>query len=246
MSEVLVTGAAGAVGQPVCAELLRRGFTVRAFDRTPSPLGTTILTGDLVDPEAVRRAAAGVQCIVHLAAEPRDQAFPELVAPNVIGLFHVMDAARLEGAARVILASSIQVLSRRPKDAGPASVTERSPGNHYALTKVWAEEMGAMYARRYGLSVLAVRIAWMVRNLDEALSMQAKGFFDLYLSRNDVGRFFAQAVSAPDISFAVLYAASRGAERRFDMEPARRLIGYEPVDTWPEGLGFALPEASPA
>jgi hypothetical protein len=28
----------------------------------------------------------------------------------------------------------------------------------------------------------------------------------------------------------------------FDMEPARRLLGYEPRERWPEGLPFAVPE----
>ena len=27
-----------------------------------------------------------------------------------------------------------------------------------------------------------------------------------------------------------------------DLEPARRLLGYEPQDRWPAGLGFELPE----
>jgi hypothetical protein len=27
---------------------------------------------------------------------------------------------------------------------------------------------------------------------------------------------------------------------RMDLEPARRVIGYEPQDTWPEGLPFPV------
>jgi uronate dehydrogenase len=141
-----------------------------------------------------------------------------------------------------VLASSIQVVGRRPDASGPVRVTDRSPGNHYALTKVWAEQMGEMYARRFGLSVLAVRIAWLVRNGEEARRMLQHVRPELYLSAHDAGRLFALAVEAKDIGFEVVYATSIGGEARFDMEPARRLLGYEAQDRWPEGLGFELPE----
>jgi nucleoside-diphosphate-sugar epimerase len=180
--------------------------------------------------------------VVHLAAEPNDQDFPLLVGPNVMGLFNVMDAARQEGVRRVVLASSIQVLSRREERQKPARVDEAHPGNHYALTKLWAEEMGAMYARRYGMSVIAARIAWMVRDVKEARMMQQRQFYGLYLSGRDAGRFFAQAVEAESIEFAVLFAVSADGQGWFEMEPARTLIGYEPQDHWPEGLCFDLPK----
>jgi nucleoside-diphosphate-sugar epimerase len=52
----------------------------------------------------------------------------------------------------------------------------------------------------------------------------------------------ADAVEAPDIKFEIVYAASRGGERVFDMEPARRLLGFEAQQRWPEGLPFSLPD----
>jgi nucleoside-diphosphate-sugar epimerase len=117
------------------------------------------------------------------------------------------------------------------------------PNNHYALTKVWAEHMGEMSARCYGLSVIAVRVAFMVRNPAEALRLQRDKVFDMYLSRGDVGRFFALAVEARAIDFAVLYAVGAGGERWLDMEPARRLLGFQARDRWPEGLAFEVPPA---
>jgi nucleoside-diphosphate-sugar epimerase len=243
VARVLVTGSAGAIGQPVCRELSARGHAVRGFDRIPTPGVADAVLADLTDRMAVRRAAAGVDSIVHLAAEPDDADFAVLEGPNVRGLFHVLDAARLEGVRRVTLASSIQVLGRwwERNPGRPASAADANPINHYALTKLWAEQMGEMYARCYGLSVIAVRVAFMVRNLGEALRLQQDELFDVYLSRGDVGRFFALAVEAPPLDFAVLYAAGAGSGQRFDLETARLRIGYEPRDRWPEGLGFELP-----
>lgn len=246
MARVLVTGSAGAIGQPVCEELLRRGHQVRALDRVSTPGVGDAVVVDVVDREGVRAAVRGVDSVVHLAAHPDDADFAVLEGPNVRGLFNVLDAARLEGVRRVILASSIQALGKwwDTSRVAPAGPRDGLPTNHYALTKVWAEHMGEMYARCYGLSVLAVRIAFMVRNPAEALRLVQKKVHDMYLSRGDVGRFFALAVEARAIDFAVVYAVGAGGERVFDMDPARSLLGFEARDRWPEGLGFEPPASA--
>lgn len=240
MARVLVTGAAGAVGRPVCRELIRRGHEVVAFDQREVLGSPQLIHGNVADRAAVDSAMRDVDSVVHLAAQPHDVAFEQLVEPNVLGLYQVMASAREHHVRRVILASSIQVLGKRRDPTRPAGTDEASPSNHYALTKLWAESMGEMYARNYGLSVICVRIAWMVRDVGEAQHMNATNRPDLYLSAGDAGRFFAQAVEAPAIDFAVLYAASRGGERLYDMEPSRRLIGYVPQDRWPSGLPFEV------
>jgi uronate dehydrogenase len=247
MPRVLVTGSSGAIGQAVCQELVARGHQVRGFDRASTPGLQDLVLGDIQDRKSVLQASAGVDRILHLAAVPDDTDFELLQGPNVRGLFHVLDAARQHAVPRVILASSIQVIDRWwdcERDR-PASVSEASPTNHYALTKVWAEQMGEMYARCYGLEVLAARIAFMVRHPGEALRLRERKQFDLYLSRADVARFCALAVEVPVIAgpgaFAVAYAVGKGGERLFDMSSARDLLGFEARDGWPAGLGFELP-----
>lgn len=241
MTRVLVTGSSGAVGRPVCRELVRRGHQVRGLDRVPAPGIDDQVIGDIADASTVREAMRDVRAVIHLAAQPVDAEFSLLVGPNVIGLQQVMSAAREAAVRRVVLASSIQVLGRRPPGSGPARVDEAGPSNHYGLTKRWAEQMGEMYARCHGMSVIAVRIGWLVRNLAEAERMRQLDLPDIYLSHRDAGRLFASAVEAEVAGFAVVYGASRGAERVYDMEPTRRLLGYEALDRWPEGLDFPLP-----
>ncbi len=248
MSRVLVTGSAGAVGQMVWAELVRRGHQVRGLDRAPTRGLPDAVVGDVADAACVRAAISGCDTVVHLAAERDDAPFLEvLLKPNVIGLFTVMNAAREAGVRRVVLASSVQVVGRWPAQvSGTIPTDEANPKNHYALTKLWAEDLGAMYARHFGLSVLAVRIGWMVRNPGEARQMERMGCYDLYLSRAEAGRFFALAVEANGIDFAVVYAVSAAGSARFDMEPARRLLGFQAQDRWPDGLGFSVPTEATA
>jgi len=237
---ILVTGACGAIGAPVTEFLLARGEYVRAFDRQQSLSGSEALVGDLTDAEAVREAVSGMDAVVHLGAEPRDTDFPLLVPPNVLGVFHLLDAMRNEGVRRVVLASSIQVL-RPGIERYDNTPHHRSPGNYYALTKVFAEEMGAMYAAHFGLEVIAARIGFMVRDSAEAEIMQSRRMFDRYVSRGDMGRFCHAAVSAVVSGFTMLYAVGPDGIQRFDLETARRAIGYQPEDAWPQGLPFAPP-----
>src|SRR5690349_3411164 len=102
MATIVVTGAAGAIGRPVCDELLRLGHHVRGFDRVPMPWLGDARVADLLDREATRDAVRGADALVHLAAEPDDADFALLEGPNVRGLFHVLDAARQEGLRRVV------------------------------------------------------------------------------------------------------------------------------------------------
>jgi uronate dehydrogenase len=238
--KVLVTGSAGVVGQPVVEALRARGHDVRGFDRRPTPGLADAVVADLADEAALGAAVAGREAVVHLAAQPVEAPFADLVGPNLVGLYHVMNAAREATVRRLVLASSIMVVSGR-QPGRIARTDEARPANHYAVTKLFAEQMGELYARSFGMSVIAARIGWVVRNPDEARHMQRLAIPDVYLSRADAGRFFVAAVEAQEISFAILYAASRGGERVFQTEPTQRLLGYEPLERWPEGLPFDLP-----
>jgi nucleoside-diphosphate-sugar epimerase len=235
MGIVLVTGSAGAVGQPVCRELAARGRSVRGLDRVPTPGVAEAVVADVTDAEAVRAACRDVDAVVHLAAKPDDAPFGELVAPNVTGVFNVLSAAREARVRRVVLASTLQVIWDRPAGDRPARADEACPANHYALTKLWAEQMGEMYARCYDMSVVALRITWMVRNAAEARKMRALRRFDIYVSQRDTARAFAAAVEAPAIRFAVAYVSGPDGGAQYDLEPGRRLLGWEPRDRWPEG-----------
>jgi dTDP-4-dehydrorhamnose reductase/catechol 2,3-dioxygenase-like lactoylglutathione lyase family enzyme len=244
MAKVLVTGSAGAVGRAVCRELVGRGHHVRGLDRVPTPGLEDVVTADIAEAEGpVRAACKGVDAVVHLAAEPNDAPFPTLLGPNVVGVHNVLRGAREEGVKRVVLASTMQVVWPGPPLGHPARVDQARPPNHYGLTKLWAEQMGEMYARCYGMSVIAVRLVWMVRNAREARKMRAHNRPEIYVSNRDAGRAFANAALAEGITFEVVYVAGPDAADLFDLEPARRIICFEPRDRWPEGLAFDPDEA---
>ena len=241
--KVLITGSEGGVGQAVGRELLSAGHQVFGFDRLATDQWTGHTVGDLLDRTAVSAATEGMDAVIHLAATPDEADFiDELIEPNVRGLYHVCDAARIHGVGRLVLASSIQVVTGH--DWSRLVTLEDGPKvvNHYALTKLWAESLGEMYSRIYNMSIIAARLGWLPRAHDHAEELLASPVgTDVYLSHTDAGRFFRACVEAdlPAPRFEILFAMSNAlGKTRIDLSRTREIVGYEPQDTWPEGQPF--------
>ena len=241
---ILVTGAAGVVGSIACRALAAAGHTLRALDLRPAAGVADSMVGSITDPLALNRAAAGCRCIVHLAATPDDADFlGELLPNNIAGVYHVLEAARRQGVGRVILASSIQVVAGMRWPAGRVGRLDdgTAPANGYAVTKLFAENLGQVFARRHKLAVVAARIGWLPRTrqaLDELRS--SRGAQSVYLSHADAGRFLACAVAAPMAGYQVMFVTSLPPAGSFgwDPEPARAATGFVARDTYPDGCAF--------
>jgi nucleoside-diphosphate-sugar epimerase len=241
---VLVTGSAGWIGRAVSAELIARGHRVRGFDRVPSPTLRDAVVGDVASPEVLALALEGMDTAVHLAATPDEADFMTLLLPNnVVGLYRMLEAARHARLARVVLVSSGQLYRGHEGPVPITPATPTSPRNWYALTKVLTEAAGQVYAHAYGLSVVVIRPGWVPRDPAHAAELAASIHGkDSYLSPGDAGRGFAAAVEAEGLPpFTVVHVTSRPLRvTRYDLGPARALLGYEPQDRWPEGLGLAV------
>ena len=241
---VLVTGSGGSVGRSVAAALRAAGHRVRGFDRAPAAGDAPVdepVVGQLEDAAAVRAAVDGCRVVVHLAAYPNPAPFVEtLLGPNVLGLHHVLDAVVQCSVPRVVLASTMQVVTGHRDLGRPVSIADGpAPRNHYALTKQWAEDYGAMLAREHGVEVVAARLGWFVRNPQELRRMLgSEGAQRSYLSHADTQRFFTHAVAWPlRQKFNLVNLVSHNAGRaNVTMHEARDLLGFEPRDSFPEGV----------
>lgn len=241
---VLVTGSAGRIGQAAVAELQAHGHAVRGFDRVPTPGLADTVVGEITDAAAVRRAMMGIDTLLHLAATPDDVDDPvqHLFPSNIVGVYHILEAARAAGVGRLILASSGQVVWGQ-RLSGPWPIgndVAPTPRSWYAATKVFLEAIGRSFADSHGMSVIAVRLGWCPRTPEQVQEIRESEWAqDVYLSPGDAGRFCACAVEAGPIRFAVVYATSRPVRPpRLDLGPAKELLGYEPRESWPQGVPF--------
>ncbi len=239
---VLVTGSAGRIGRAVVRELKARGHFVRGLDLAPTPGADESVTASITDGDAVRRAAEGMAAVIHLAATPDDDDFfTKLLPNNIVGVYHILEAARLAGVRRLALASSGQVVWHQ-RFTGPLPIgadDPPTPRGWYAATKLFQEAAGRAYSEAHGISVIAARLGWCPRTREHAAELAATDWGpDVYLSPGDAGRFFALAAEAPaDFRFAVVYVCSRPPRQlMYDERPAKERVGYEPRDVWPQGV----------
>lgn len=127
----LITGSNGFIGGALCAALIEKGFSVRAFHRVSSNL-TLIkdlpvehVLGDLTHPDSLITAMQGVDVVFHTAAFLGNSNKPaEHLSITVKGTQAVMNAALQAGVDRVVHTSSIAALGV------PSYPSELDPPDH--------------------------------------------------------------------------------------------------------------------
>jgi uronate dehydrogenase len=254
LSHVVVTGSAGRLGRAAVSALQAAGHSVIGFDRVPTPnlpAGHSHV-GDIANRADVERAVTGATCVIHLAATPDDAKrpdgsivydpnhFPDQLLPhNVLGTYHVLDAARAAGVRSVVLASSGQVIDGHleARRIPVTTAADYQPLYLYACTKVMLEQMGRVYSRHHGLSVLAVRLGWCPRNEGQVKEIAADPEAqDVYLSPGDAGRFFAACAATTLPPYGICYVTSRHTHTlTYDLADAKRFVNWEPTERWPTG-----------
>jgi nucleoside-diphosphate-sugar epimerase len=242
---VLLTGAAGRIGSAFRAEMGER-FRFRLADRTPERLAETPGTGhevaafDVADARATEKACAGVEAVLHLAADPSPEADWEtsLLPNNVAGTLNVLRAAAAAGCRRFVFASSVQTVLAYLPELTLADDAPPRPANLYGASKALGESFCSVFATN-GLSCVAVRIGayeapWLH---DDPAPTDVMA----YVSPRDLNDLFVRCLHAPDIDYAVVAGVSANRPNRFGLQATAALLGYAPRDDGFELLGVPRP-----
>jgi len=171
---ILVTGADGFIGSHLVEALVARGRKVRAFvlynafdqrgwlDHVPGAIldQVEVVAGDVRDAAALAAAMRGCTEVMHLAALigiPYSYVAPaSYVDVNVTGTLNVVEAARQQGVAKVVVTSTSEVYGtaqRVPIDETHPLVGQ-SP---YAASKIGGDQIALSYHRSFGVPVTIVR-----------------------------------------------------------------------------------------
>jgi uronate dehydrogenase len=222
---LLITGAAGAIGSCLRDGLRSRVDQLVLTDVRPleAIAGERFVQADLVDRDAMRSVAQGVDAVIHLGGIPNEASFDELLGPNLIGTFNVFEAARLNRVGRVVFASSNHATGFYPVEQRLGGGEPPRPDTLYGVTKAYGEALGHLYADKFGLDVVCIRIGGFLERPRQVRDLST------WLSPGDAVRLFAACLSAPAVGFRVVYGASANTRLRWDLSPAREL-GYEPQD----------------
>jgi len=154
VTDILITGAAGRAGTALLDHL--DGYVLTPLDKEPIPEEDAIVA-DVTDFQALAKAFADYDAIVHLAADPRtDASWNSIIQNNIIGTRICLEAASAAEVETVVFASSNHVVGMYEQEHAPAiyeptydlvldhKVAVR-PDSAYGTSKVFGEAIGRQY-----------------------------------------------------------------------------------------------------
>jgi CDP-paratose 2-epimerase len=189
--KILITGGAGFIGSNLSHRLIAAGHQVVVYDnlsrrgadknvdwlRAEHGLGWTLIQADVRDPDSLRRAAADVDVVYHLASQvavttsvldPRQD-----FEVNALGTFNVLEATRLSDRRPIVVYASTNKVYGGMEDVAlvekethytyrdyPYGIPETYPldfHSPYGCSKGTGDQYVRDYARIYGLPTVVFR-----------------------------------------------------------------------------------------
>ncbi|MEK6346899.1 MAG: NAD(P)-dependent oxidoreductase [Burkholderia sp.] len=221
---LLITGAAGALGTVLREALIPYAQVLTLSDR--APLGEARpnerhFVGDLADRELVFSMMEGVDAVIHLGGAPRENTFQVIRDSNITGSYHIYEAARQLGVKRVIYASSVHAIGfYECVQTIDANVPQR-PDSLYGVSKAFVENLSRYYFDKFGLESVCLRIgSCFPKPVDRRM-------LATWLSYEDFTQLCIRSLMAPSTGHMIVYGNSNNSANFWDNTQAGYL-GYRP------------------
>jgi uronate dehydrogenase len=224
-SRWVITGAAGNIGSALRSALLAQHATLVSTDLraiTSSSPQESVAQVDLADLDALVGLFAGADGVVHLGGIADEADFHDLTEANILGTYHVLDAARRAGVPRVVYASSNRLTGSYTAGDHVAPDMPPRPDGFYGVSKVAGEALCRLYADKFGISTISLRIGSYEEEPGSAREQRT------WLSPADAIRAFVAAMTTTAHT-AVFYAVSANTDGWWDRR-AGEAVGFFPQD----------------
>jgi len=241
--KVLVTGASGLIGGLVLGNLSDR-YEFSGLSRHAVP-GIPYTEAPVTDLEAVRRAVAGQDMVLHLAGETKnDDNWDDHFNVTAGGTINVLRAAADAGVKRVVFMSTGSTMCGWEWDdslpygklaAGRRDLpawdlldyrTPPRPDSPYGAAKLFGEAAARWFSDKTPMSVLVIRLGAVLAENKPMLIRHFPGF----LAQEDAVQMIDRCLSAPPtVKFGIFDAISENSLRWRDTTPAKEVLGWEPT-----------------
>jgi len=229
--KVLITGAGGTIGTSMAKQLKDRYDLRLHYHREPTEiLGDDRVVAEIANLDEVIPIMEGIDTVFHFAGDPRVPApWESVLQANIIGMYNVMEAARLASVRKVVFASTNHVMGMYDKNGDWPVYNDmpQRPDSYYGVSKAFGEDIGRFYYDKWQLQFIALRIGWF---LEKPHPEPGYGRA-MWLSPRDCAQAFSCAAEA-DVPYGVYYAISDNPDRPWDLTNAMLQLGYRPQDSW--------------
>ena len=164
---IAITGATGFIGACTVRSLKSRGHAVRAIVRPTSkrdhiaPYVDEWTVGELTDPQAQAGLLAGVDAVIHAAADWNALATSPAVGfvENILPSLQLLEAARLAGVQQFIFVSSVAAYDEILQDRKLDEKHPTWPSSLYGAYKAAVEPYLKAYHAQFGMNTSSWRPA---------------------------------------------------------------------------------------
>lgn len=232
MKKVLVTGSSGRIGKAFYAAYRGRyEFVLTDLKEPAEPVQgcDRFVQSDLSDAKAAGALCQGVDAVVHLAGVPDPNAELDPVLPaNILATTHLIEAARTAKVSRFVFASSAQTIEGYPVDRQIVPGMAVAPANLYGVSKCYGEALCSLYATKYGMSCVSLRIGAF--EPADGPPLETKRDLSAWLSHRDATHLIDRAIQAEITGSFIAHGISNNRFKRLDLTETNRVLGYEPQD----------------
>ncbi len=229
MKNVLLTGAAGSIGTALL-NCLGNKYHFRCLDIKPVEDQEDMIISDILDFDALFNAMEGMEAVIHLATKPGfDRSWQDVYSNGIGGTYNVFEAARRARVKKVIFASSAAVLGWAEMQQGKRSSPDMPvhPNSLYGVGKAFGELLARYYVETYDMSIICLRIGSFHVNQPNPQIFQGD-FLKAWCSPDDLAQLVSRCLEKDKLGFQVFYGVSDNKRRVWDIDNARRLVGYRP------------------
>jgi uronate dehydrogenase len=224
---ILLTGAAGGLGKVLRERLKANCKKLRLSDHVDFGKAVSneeIVLADLGDAQAVDTMVQGVNAIVHLGGVSVEGPVGPILRANILGMYHLYEAARKHGVKRIIFASSNHVTGFYKQSETISADDAPRPDGMYGVSKAFGEDLSRMYFDRYGIETACIRIGSSFPEPRDRRMLAS------WLSYNDLYRLITACLTAPVVGHSIVFGVSNNSVTWYDNCRAKH-IGFQPQDT---------------
>lgn len=228
VGRLLLTGAAGQLGRELRQRLRPYAECLRVSDigemAPPADDREEVMRCDLGDAAAMHALLDGVDAVVHFGGVSVEAAWAPILQANIVGMKNLYEAARLNGARRVIFASSNHVVGMYRQDEVLDVDAAPRPDGYYGLSKAFGEDIAQLYFDRHGIETLSIRIGSVTPAPTDRRMLAT------WLSFDDLERLIVRGLRAPLVGHSIVYGRSDNHGTFWDNRGAAHL-GWRPRDS---------------